>query len=101
MLTAERMTFCEYKLRMKAYDLKMADEEYRMHKKAWLNREVKAEKRTGKGKSEPVYKKFKDFFDYEDLIKKIQGERRDVKEEPSGVAGRVIKYMRGKKNGAL
>ena len=39
----ERMTLYEYELRMRAYRLKMVDEEYWIYLQAWVNREVKAE----------------------------------------------------------
>lgn len=40
---------------------------------AFLNFAVKAEKKKGKDKSEPVYKKFKQFYDYEKELKEISG----------------------------
>ena len=56
------LTIPEYNLLMEAAKLKMIDMDYRNHLQAFLNFAVKAEKRTGKGKSKPVYTKFKQFF---------------------------------------
>lgn len=67
---AEILTLKEYQVRMKAYQLKKIDKEFDMHYQAWVNNQVKAAKEMGK-KSVPVYKKFKDFYDYEARMKEI------------------------------
>ena len=61
----DRLTIPEYHLLMEAVKLKQVDKDYRNHLQAFLNFAVKAEKKTGKNKSSPVYTKFKKFFDYE------------------------------------
>lgn len=45
--------------------------DYRNHLQAFLNFAVKAEKKTGKHKSKPVYSKFEKFYNYEKEIKKV------------------------------
>lgn len=45
--------------------------DYRNHLQAFLNFAVKAEKKSGKNKSKPVYSKFKRFYDYEKEIEKV------------------------------
>ena len=45
--------------------------DYRNHLQAFLNFAVKAEKKTGKYKSRPVYGKFNKFYDYEKELQKI------------------------------
>jgi hypothetical protein len=45
--------------------------DYRNHLQAFLNFVVKAEKKSGKNKSRPVYNKFKRFYDYEAEVKKV------------------------------
>ena len=65
------MTLPEYELLMEAAQLKQVDNDYRNHLQAFLNFAVQAEKKAGKGKSKPVYKKFKQFYDYEDEVQKI------------------------------
>lgn len=44
----ERMTFYEYTLKMTAFQLKMVDEDYALHKAAWLAQQVKATKKWAK-----------------------------------------------------
>lgn len=65
------MTIPEYNLLMEAVQLKQIDTDYRNHLQAFLNFAVKAEKKAGKGKTKPVYRKFKQFYDYEDEVQKI------------------------------
>ena len=70
---------------MEAERLKEVDRDYRTHLQAFLNFAVKAEKKTGKNKSAPVYKKFKQFFNYEAEIKKA-GKKDKEKSRFSGVS---------------
>ena len=65
------MTIPEYELLMEAVQLKQIDTDYRNHLQAFLNFAVKAEKKAGNGKTKPVYRKFKQFYDYEDEVQKI------------------------------
>ena len=67
------MTIPEYELLMEAVRLKQVDKDYRNHLQAFLNFAVKAEKKSGKNKSKPVYSKFKRFYDYEKEIEKVSG----------------------------
>lgn len=64
------LTMHEYKLRVKAAQYKRLDDEYRMHKQAFLNNAVTATEEKGK-RIVPVYRKFEDFFNYEKLEKKL------------------------------
>ena len=75
----------EYSLLMEAVKLKEVDQDYRNHLQAFLNFAVKAEKKVGKNKSAPVYKKFKQFFNYEAEIKKA-GKKGEEKSRFSGVS---------------
>ena len=56
---------------MEAVQLKQVDMDYRNHLQAFLNFAVKAEKKTGKNKSKPVYSKFKRFYNYEEELEKV------------------------------
>jgi hypothetical protein len=67
----DRLTIPEYTLLMEAVRLKQVDFDYRNHLQAFLNFSVKAEKKSGKNKTKPVYSKFKKFYDYEKEISKI------------------------------
>lgn len=66
----DRLTIPQYTLLMDAARLKQIDMDYRNHLQAFLNFAVKAEKKSGKNKSKPVYSKFKKFYDYEKEIEK-------------------------------
>lgn len=83
------MTTPEYKLLMKAVQLKQVDTDYRNHLQAFLNFAVKAEKKVGKGKSKPVYRKFKQFYDYESELEKVT-EKSNKKSRFAGI-GKFLK----------
>lgn len=65
----DRLTLPEYELLIKAAKLKQIDLDYRNHLQAYLNFSVKAEKKKGKNKTEPVFKKFKQFYNYKNELK--------------------------------
>ena len=71
----DRLTIAEYKLLMDGVRLKEIDKDYRNHLQAFLNFAVRSEKKTGKGKSKPVYTKFKQFYDYERELEKVNNEK--------------------------
>lgn len=58
---------------MHAYRLRQVDKQQSMHLQAWLNHQVTSTKEQGK-KQIPVYKDFKEFFDYEKLMKEIESD---------------------------
>lgn len=70
-LAIARMTLKEYQLRMKAFQLKQLDKEFEIHQLAWQMNQAGAQGKNGK----PYYKRFKDFFDYEEQERKILGTR--------------------------
>lgn len=80
----DRLTIPEYNLLMKAVQLKQVDRDYRNHLQAYLNFAVKAEKKTGKNKTKPVYSKFKRFYDYEKELEKVRN-RGKTKSRYSGI----------------
>jgi hypothetical protein len=59
-------------LLMEAVNLKQVDLDYRNHLQAFLNFSVKAQRKTGKNKSRPVFTTFKKFFDYDKAIANAQ-----------------------------
>ena len=75
---------------MEAIQLKRIDNDYRNHLQAFLNFAVKAEKKSGKNKSKPVYTKFKQFYDYEKELKKAKGKEDSEKSRFSGI-GKFLK----------
>lgn len=89
----QRMTLYEYQLRIKAWNLRRIDQEYFIAKQAWMNREIDAQRKKGKG-YEYVYKTFKKFFDYEKQERQII----DGASKPaSTVTSRWAEYLRKKK----
>lgn len=68
----DRLTLPEYYLLIEAVQLRQIDKSYWTHLQAWLTFAAKAEKKAGKGKTKPVYNKFKKFFDYEQEIEKAK-----------------------------
>lgn len=67
----DALTIPEYNLLMEAENLKQVDRDYRNHLQAYLNFAAKAEKKKGKFKTEPVFKTFKLFYDYEKEVEKV------------------------------
>lgn len=67
----DRLTIPEYELLMEGVQLRLVDQDYRNHLQAFLGLQVRAEKKTGKNKRKPVYRTFRDFYDYEKEINKI------------------------------
>lgn len=64
----DRLTIPEIELMLKAQQLKEVDKMRDQHITAWLTVSAGATKKDGK----PVYKKFKDFFDYEKELKRLE-----------------------------
>ena len=64
----DRLTIPDYELLMKATQLKEVDRSRNRHLSAWLTVSAGATKKDGR----PVYRKFKDFFDYEAELKRLQ-----------------------------
>lgn len=84
----DRLTIPEYNLLMEAVELKQIDTDYRNHLQAFLNFAVKAEKKAGKNKSKPVYRKFKQFYNYEAELRKVT--KTEKKSRFSGI-GKLLK----------
>ena len=68
----------EYELMMEALELRMLDESLHEHRQAFLNFAVKAEKKVGKGKTKPVYKRFRQFFDFDKELKKNEESKETI-----------------------
>lgn len=85
----DKLTIPEYTLLMEAVRLKQIDRDYRNHLQAFLNFAVKAEKRAGKGKSKPVYRTFKKFYDYEKELKKVK--KKDENKSRFAGIGKLLK----------
>ena len=63
----DRLTLPEYEMLIKTHDLVEVDKANERHQLAWLGVSAGATRKDGK----PVYKKYKDFFDYDAELKKM------------------------------
>lgn len=97
-----KVTLFEYRLRMQAHRLKQIDKEKDMHWQAWLNWNVQATKKAGKNKLTPVFKTFKQFFDYEKILKGTDNKNDKELEKKRNIANILKKQKeRREQNGEL
>lgn len=68
----DRLTIAQYEIMKEALELRMFDESLHEHRQAFLNYAVQAEKPAGKGKTRPVYRRFRQFFDYDQELKNLK-----------------------------
>lgn len=92
----DRMTFRDFRLRLKAYELRRLDEEYQISLLAWQMREIGAKKKSGKYKYKYIYDSFRKFFDYEEQEEKIMG-KNEHDDEQKDVIERYKEYLRTKR----
>jgi hypothetical protein len=74
LIDVEEMTLTEFHYKRYAQEYSEIDEEYRLHKLAFLIRNAEAKINKGtekKPKEEYAFKEFKDFFDYESALKSV------------------------------
>lgn len=86
----DQLTIAQYEVMIEALDLRMLDRDFHEHRQAFLNLAVQAQKKTGKGKTKPVYGKFRQFFDYNAELAKIKNREKKKKNRFSGI-GRLLK----------
>lgn len=86
----DHLTIAQYEVMMEALELRMLDQDLHEHRQAFLNFAVQAEKKAGKGKSKPVYHRFKQFFDYDAELEKIKNKKKKKKSRFSGI-GKFLK----------
>ena len=86
----ESMTLYEYNMRMKAFRLQQVDRDYDIHLLAWESWNVQAMKKHGKNRKVPVFRTFRQFFDYESRLKDAAGE--NMEKDPK--VNSIIKGMR-------
>ncbi|MGF2617730.1 hypothetical protein FZC84_11890 [Rossellomorea vietnamensis] len=74
MVDVEEMTLTEFHYKRYAQEYKEIDEEYKLHKLAFLIRNADAKVNKGtekKPKEEYAFKEFKEFFDYEGALNEV------------------------------
>ena len=87
----DQLTIAQYEIIMEALELRMLDESQYVHSQAFLNFAVQAEKKVGKNKRRPVYRKFIDFFDYDAELKKMKQRRAQKKKTRFAGIGKLLK----------
>ena len=86
----DQLTIAQYEIMMDALELRMLDQDLHEHRQAFLNLAVQAQKKAGKGKTRPVYRRFKQFFDYDSELAKIKNKKKKKKSRFSGI-GKLLK----------
>ena len=87
----DRLTIAQYEVMMEALELRMLDSDFHEHRQAFLNYAVQAEKKVGKGKSRPVYKRFVQFFDFDTELKKLKASKKKKKKNRYSGIGKLLK----------
>lgn len=82
-----QLTIAQYEVMMEALELRFLDQSLHEHRQAFLNFAVQAEKKTGKGKSRPVYRKFRQFFNYERELEGLKKNDRNGHKSDSRFSG--------------
>lgn len=62
---------------MKAFQYRQVDKQNEAHRQAWLNHLATATKEQGK-KQVPVFKTYKEFFDYEKALKSLEENKKKI-----------------------
>lgn len=89
----DQLTIAQYEVMVEALELRMLDESLHEHRQAFLNFAVQAEKKAGKGKTKPVYRRFQQFFDYDKELKKIKERKNKTSSRFAGI-GRLLQKGR-------
>lgn len=88
----DNLTITQYEIMVEALELRMLDESLHEHRQAFLNFAVQAEKKAGKGKTKPVYQRFRQFFDYDKELKKIRDKKKhDAKKSRFSGIGKLLR----------
>ena len=95
----DRLTIAQYEIMMEALRYRIVDDEYRAHRQAFLNFAAQAQKKSGK-KTVPVYKRFRNFFDYEKELKNVK-EKKHKKSDPRFVGISKLLKKGGRTDGRI
>lgn len=105
LVDVEQMTLTEFHYKRYAQEYKEIDEEYRLHKLAFLIRNAKAKVNKGtdkKPKEEYAFKEFDDFFDYESVLRSVDNEfeiKRSVEKPTKKLSPAQIALLRNSRKG--
>ena len=86
----DQLTIAQYEIMMEALELRLLDQDLHEHRQAFLNFAVQAQKKAGKGKTRPAYRRFNQFFDYNAELTKIKNRKSKKKSRFSGI-GKLLK----------
>lgn len=86
----DSLTITQYEIMAEALELRMLDESLHEHRQAFLNYAAQAEKPAGKGKTRPVYRKFQQFFDYEQELRKLMSKKKKKGESRFAGIGKLL-----------
>lgn len=86
----DQLTIPQYEILMEAMELRMLDDSLHEHRQAFLNLAVQAQKKAGKGKTRPVYRRFEQFFNYDRELDKLKSRKKQKKSRFSGI-GKLLK----------
>lgn len=86
----DNLTIAQYEIMAEALELRLLDESLHEHRQAFLNFAVQAEKTAGKGKTKPVYRRFHQFFDYEQELKKLRSKKKKKGESRFAGIGKLL-----------
>ena len=89
----DRLTIAQYEIMMEALRYRIVDDEY------FLNVAAQAQKKSGK-KTVPVYKRFRNFFDYEKELKNVK-EKKHKKSDPRFVGISKLLKKGGRTDGRI
>ena len=89
----DQLTIAQYEIMMEALELRMLDQNFYEHRQAFLNFAVQAEKKVGKGKTKPVYRRFQQFFDYDEELENLKDRRKKKKNRFPGI-GKLLQKGR-------
>lgn len=69
-LEAQRVTLAEFEVMSEAHMLRRIDNQFDIHSLAWATAQAQATDKRGK----PLYKKFNNFFNYEEMLEEAKGD---------------------------
>jgi hypothetical protein len=89
----DRLTIRQYRIMLDALKLQNVDRDFYSHWVAYLSFAAKSMRKSGRGKSKPVYSTFKKFYDYEkEVDKAVNGTEKPKTDRFTGLA----QYLREK-----
>lgn len=91
----DQLTIAQYEIMTEALELKLLDHDFYQHRQAFLNYAVQAQKSAGKGKSKPVYRRFRQFFDFDRELSRLKERRGQKKKERYSGIGKLLNKSKG------